>query len=335
MNLPAAGGSLAQRVFERLADGDLHAGSELAAALGVSRTAVWKAVSALRALGVVIESVPRQGYRAGHAFTPLSQRLITASLPLAVRARLRTGEALWSTDSTNAVLLARPGPPPGGFDYLLAEHQTAGRGRRGRRWLAPPGGALCLSVSWSYGALPPGIGALSLAVGVGIWRVMQRFGLSAPRLKWPNDVLLGERKLCGVLLELRAEMAGPGLVIVGIGLNCRLDAASRGQVSGSGTDPADLFDAGARSVDRNAWAAALIAETVATLQTFAEGGFTGFAADWRAADALAGAAVAVRGAQADVHGVAEGIDADGALLVRTATGLQRFTSGDVSVRSQA
>jgi BirA family biotin operon repressor/biotin-[acetyl-CoA-carboxylase] ligase len=328
-----AGATLVQRVFELLADGELHAGSELALALGVSRTAIWKAVSGLRTLGVAIDSVPRQGYRAVHAYTPLTEQLIAERLP--APNGLRQGAVLWSTTSTNALLLAQPGPEPGRFDYRIAEYQTAGRGRRGRRWLAPPGGALCLSLSWSYAALPPDVGALSLAVGVGIWRVMRRFGLLAPRLKWPNDVLLGTRKLCGVLLELRAEMAGPALVVVGIGLNCRLEAASRGQVSDSGTEPADLFDAGALRVDRNQWAAALIAETVVTLQTFGESGFASFTADWHAADALTGAAIVVRGAQLEIQGIAEGIDGDGALRVHTATGLQRFTSGDVSVRSKA
>ncbi len=326
--------TLVQRVFVQLADGGLHAGSALAGGLGVSRTAIWKAVSALRGLGMAIQSVPRQGYRAAHPYTPLDAQRVQSLLPGAARAALRDGAVSWSTESTNAALLAQPAPEPGCFSYLLAEHQSAGRGRRGRRWLAPPGGALCLSLSWSYATLPPDVGALSLAVGVGIWRVMRRFGLHAPRLKWPNDVLLGTRKLCGVLLELRAEMAGPALVVVGMGVNCALDVAARGEVSGSGTEPADLLDAGALRIDRNEWAAALIAEAVLTLQTFADDGFASFAADWRAADALAGAAVLVRGAQSETHGMVEGIDSDGALRVRTATGLQRFTSGDVSVRSQ-
>jgi BirA family biotin operon repressor/biotin-[acetyl-CoA-carboxylase] ligase len=191
-----------------------------------------------------------------------------------------------------------------------------------------------LSLSWSYATLPPDVGALSLAVGVGIWRVMRRFGLHAPRLKWPNDVLLGARKLCGVLLELRAEMAGPALVVVGMGVNCALAAAARGEVSSSGTEPADLLDAGARRIDRNEWAAALIAETVLTLQAFADGGFHSFTADWQVADALVGTVVVVRGTHSETQGTVEGIDGDGALRLRTATGLQRFTSGDVSVRIQ-
>lgn len=335
MNGPAAVPPLAQRVFLLLADGGLHAGSALAARLGVSRTAIWKAVSALRVLGMTIHSVPRQGYRAEYAYTPLDTERIASLLPAAVGAALRGGEVLWSTESTNAVLLAQPAPLPGRFDYRLAEHQSAGRGRRGRRWLAPPGSALCLSLNWSYGTLPSDAGALSLAVGVGIWRVMRRFGLHTPRLKWPNDVLLGVRKLCGVLLELRAEMAGPALVVVGIGVNCGLGAAARREVRGNGTEPADLLEAGAQRVDRNEWAAALIAETVATLHTFADSGFASFASDWNAADALAGAAVVVRGAQSETQGTVDGIDGDGALRVRTATGLQRFTSGDVSVRNQS
>jgi len=329
------GGILLQQIFEQLSDGKLHPGSELAAALGVSRTAVWKSIGALRALGMAIESVPRQGYRVLHPFTPLSADRIAARFDAHTQAALCDGAVLWSTTSTNALLLSRPAPPPVRCEYRIAEHQSAGRGRRGRSWLAAPGGALCLSVSWSYAALPPDVGALSLAIGVGIWRVLRRFGLATPMLKWPNDVFLDARKLCGVLLELRAEVAGPALVVVGIGLNCRLGDLSRRQVGDTGTEPADLFDAGATEVDRNQWAAALITETVATLQTFGETGFASFLGDWRAADALTGKAVSVRGVQGEIPGIAAGIDADGALQVQTASGMQRFTSGDVSVRTQS
>ena len=333
MNVAASHGPLVQRLFLHLADGGLHAGSSLAAALGVSRTAIWKAVGALRALGMGIESVPRQGYRVARPYTPLDARRIEALLPARTRAALADGAVDWSAASTNSLLLALSPPRSGRFNYRIAEHQSAGRGRRGRRWLAQPGGALCLSLAWQYPALPADAGALSLAVGVGIWRVMRRFGLHAPRLKWPNDVLLGARKLCGVLLELRAETAGPALVVVGMGINCALDAAARSAVARDGTEPADLFDAGAQRVDRNEWAASLIAESVLTLQTFADSGFAGFAADWRAADALAGSPVQVRGASSTEQGIAEGIDGDGALRVRTTAGLRRFTSGDVSVRT--
>lgn len=327
--------ALAQRLFALLHDGELHAGSQLAAQLQVTRTAVWKAVASLRELGVHIDSVPRRGYRASPAYTPLSTERIEAALPERVRAQLRQASVWWSTDSTNARLLAVPPPEPGRFDVGLAEHQSAGRGRRGRRWFAAPGSALCLSIGWQYPALPAGAGALSLAVGVGLWRVCRRYGLQDVQLKWPNDLVIGTRKLCGVLLELRAESAGAAQVVVGIGLNVRLDPAIRAEVAAAGTDCIDLHEAGIAAPDRNLWAAAVIAETVAGLQTFAAQGFAPFAADWRVADALDGRAVTVHGAQGAIGGQACGIDADGALCVRTAAGLQRFTAGDVSVRSQS
>jgi BirA family biotin operon repressor/biotin-[acetyl-CoA-carboxylase] ligase len=331
----SADGGLARSVFALLHDGQLHAGSQLAAHLQVSRTAVWKAVASLRLQGVRIDSVARRGYRAHPAYVPLQAALIAAELPPAVRAQLRNGEVWWSTDSTNARLLAVPPPEPGRFDFALAEHQSAGRGRRGRRWFAVPGSALCLSVGWQYGALPIGAGALSLAVGVGLWRVCRRFGVQGVQLKWPNDLVIGNRKLCGVLLELRAESAGAAQVVVGIGLNVRLDPAVRAQIAAAGTDCIDLHDAGVAAPDRNAWAAAVIADTVLALQTFAAQGFAPFAADWRAADVLDGCAVTVHAAQGSISGQACGIDADGALCVRTGGGLQRFTAGDVSVRSQS
>lgn len=328
------GGLLAQ-VFAALGDGQLHAGSRLAARLSVSRTAVWKAVAALRELGLRIDSMPRRGYRAVPGHVPLQAAAITTALPAATRARLRYGEVLWTTASTNGRLLTAAPPEPGDFDYCLAEYQSAGRGRRGRRWFAAPGSALCLSVGWHYLALPPGAGALSLAVGVGLWRVCRRFGLETVQLKWPNDLLVGGRKLCGVLLELRAETAGGAQVVVGIGLNVQLESSVRTAIAASGTDCIDLREAGVSEPDRNAWAAAVIAETVTTLQTFAIEGFAPFAADWRAADALQGRAVTVQGAQAAFSGEACGIDADGALCVRGAAGVQRFTAGDVSVRSHS
>src|SRR5262245_15720819 len=126
---------------------------------------------------------------------PLDAAHIKSQLTPALLKRLRDGEVAWTLPSTNSALLARAAPPAGQFDFLLAECQTAGRGRRERPWYAPPGGALCLSVGWSYGALPHGASALSLAVGVCARRALAAFANSPVQLKWPNDLLAAERKL--------------------------------------------------------------------------------------------------------------------------------------------
>ena len=107
--------------------------------------------------------------------TLLDARAIVAQLSPALRERLRAGEIAWSLPSTNSALLARAEPSPGQFDFLLAEYQSAGRGRRERQWFAPPGGALCLSIGWSYATLPRGAAALSLAVGVCVRRALRAF----------------------------------------------------------------------------------------------------------------------------------------------------------------
>ena len=240
---------------------------------------------------------------------------------------------MWSTGSTNADLLARSAVSPGQFDFLAAEYQSAGRGRRTRSWFAPPGGAICLSLSWSFPTLPPDLSALSLAVGVCALRALSGVGIGGAALKWPNDLVANGAKLGGILIELRAEAGGPAQVVIGIGLNVALGANMRAQIEASGTHAADLAQLGVESCDRNRLAAALITQTVHGLEQFAGNGFSSFAAEWRAADALVGKRVVVNADGGPVTGHARGIDIDGALCVQTRDGLQRYVTGDVSVRA--
>jgi BirA family biotin operon repressor/biotin-[acetyl-CoA-carboxylase] ligase len=330
--VPAA--TLAQRVFCMLADGALHSGERLAAEQAVSRSAIWKAIGALQALGLEIEAAPHLGYRLVRPVAPLDAARIVALLRPEVRARLRQAEVAWTLDSTNAVLLARGEPPAGKFDFLTAEYQAAGRGRRARPWFAPPGGALCLSLVWSFDALPTGAAALSLAVGVCARRVLERVGAGAVQLKWPNDLYARERKLGGILIELRAESAGPAMVVIGIGINCALGAALTRRVQESGTEPIDLAALGGSACDRNQLAALLLDEIVHGVLEFEARGLAGFAPEWGAADALADRSVAVSTPAGEFVGVARGIDPDGALRVEGKEGLRRFNSGEVTVRAQ-
>src|SRR6204780_5812255 len=173
----------------------MDSGTKLAADCRVSRTAIWKAIAALRSLGVTVHAVPNRGYRLGAATALLERERIVKLLPGGGASRLRTGQCVWRTGSTNTDLLQRDAPPAGEFDFLTAEYQTAGRGRRARTWFAPPGGAICLSVSWCFASLPPDISALSLAVGVCALRAMARCDVSGAKLKWPNDLVVGNAKL--------------------------------------------------------------------------------------------------------------------------------------------
>jgi len=327
---------LTQRVFVALADGKLHSGQQLALQLGVTRSAVWKAVGALQDLGLMVNAATRRGYCLRRPLLPLDAALIAARLPAAVSQRVRRGAVCWTLSSTNTTLLANVDLPVGRYDYLLAEFQTAGRGRRARSWMAPPGGAICLSLSRQFAALPPDFGALSLAVGIAVRRALQNLQPLAVQLKWPNDLVVGGRKLGGILIEMRAEAGGPAYVVIGVGINVALGDAVDERVRTTGTRPTDLQSLGWRDIDRNRVAAAVIGSLVECIEIFERQGFAPFAAQWRDADVLAGQSITVTGAGAGaaVSGVALGIAADGALRVDTAGGERRFVSGEVSVRQQ-
>jgi len=326
---------LVARVFAELADGQFHSGEDLAAALGVSRSAVWKAVKSLRDLGATLHAVRNRGYRLARSSEPLAADRILEAVASDVRERVRDVAVVWSVSSTNTVLLSRPNPPNGCCEVMLAEYQTAGRGRRGRVWLAPPGGSICLSLSWTFRDVPADLGSLGLVIGVCELRALRELGLAEAKLKWPNDVLVADRKLGGVLIELRAESAGPACVVIGIGLNVALGAALLERIADTGIVPTDLATAGLEQPSRNLVVGRVVASCIRGLLEFEREGLRPFIEEWRDADALRGRMVEVRDAGGDIaRGLARGVDLHGALLVETVDeGLKRFISGDVSVRA--
>jgi len=284
-------------------------------------------------LGATVHAVRNRGYRLPVVAEPLDGGRIRALLGEGVRERIRRLDTVWTVGSTNTVLLERANPPVGSSEALLAEYQTAGRGRRGRNWVAPPGGSICLSVSWMFGEVPRDLSALGLVVGVCALRALSHLGVDRVRLKWPNDLLVEDRKLGGILIELRAESSGPACVVIGIGLNVALGASLLEKVAAMGLAPVDLAAAGLKERARNAVAAGLISSFVRGLLEFERDGLKPFVREWMEADALRGRPVTVTGAETSAKGVARGIDLDGALLVETPQGLMRFISGDVSVRA--
>jgi BirA family biotin operon repressor/biotin-[acetyl-CoA-carboxylase] ligase len=323
---------LVARVFNALAGGEFVSGEELAARLGVSRSAVWKATGALKNLGATLHAVRNRGYRLVSGGEPLDATAIRAALPREALARVKRLDVLWSVDSTNTALLGRPNPASGTTEMLLAEYQTRGRGRRGRAWLAPPGGAICLSFSWTFEQVPEDLSALGLAIGVCALRALKPLELAGLKLKWPNDILVDERKLGGLLIELRAESSGPACVVIGLGLNVALGAPLLRKIAETGLPATDLMTAGLERPSRNRIAAAIVAACLAGLRDFERQSLKPFVEEWRCADTLRGRAVDVHTPGGVARGLARGIDVHGALLVETRDGVQRFISGDVSVR---
>jgi BirA family biotin operon repressor/biotin-[acetyl-CoA-carboxylase] ligase len=316
-----------------LADGELHSGERLAASLAVSRTAIWKAAAELRARGVAVASVDRRGYRLSQRVELLDPERIRSAATDAGIPLPRDLDVLFEVGSTNDYLAELPPPPPGRPRLAFAELQRAGRGRRGRNWHAPFGSGLTFSLAWTFAEMPADIAALSLAMGVQVARALQRLGASDVRLKWPNDLVRGMHKVGGLLAQLRTEAGGPAHLILGLGLNLQLDAAQRDALAVPGALPAaDLAEVLAGPVGRNRIAGTVAAALLDGLQRFEARGFEPFAADWAELDALRGQHVRIEHGATTVEGIAQGVATDGSLRVATGGRLERFFSGDLSVR---
>jgi BirA family transcriptional regulator, biotin operon repressor / biotin---[acetyl-CoA-carboxylase] ligase len=293
---------------------------------------VWKGVERLRTLGVEVLALPRRGYRLPDRVEMLDRRYIDAELDPQRMARVRAFELLFEVDSTNSRLLAAPPPPPGSADICLSELQHAGRGRRGRRWIAPFGAGIALSMSWTFSDGARALPALSLAVGVAVWRALVRAGARGVTLKWPNDIWFQDRKIGGVLIELRAEAGGPAHAVIGIGINVVLPPGARREIEAGGVRVAAAADACALAPSRNGLAGALLDELLSMLGQFEHEGFAAFRDAWMALDALNGRAAQVWLAETAISGTARGVDPEGALLLDTEDGLRRFVSGEASLR---
>ncbi len=245
---------------------------------------------------------------------------------LGVIARRFDIDVLQSCDSTNAVLLSRAeaGAPSG--TVVIAEEQTAGRGRRGRTWFASPGDGLTFSLLWRFapGTAPAG---LSLAVGVAVARALGTVGAGGTALKWPNDILRGGRKLGGILVEL--VPGAPHAAVIGIGINLHLPAAMPEDLRAAS---AALY-AGNEVADENGLYAALLGELLATLETFAAQGFAAIRPEWMTRHALQDARVSLSSDFGPPReGLCRGVDVDGALLFEVDGRVERVLSGEVSLR---
>lgn len=272
--------------------------------------------------------------------TPLRAEAVAALMPQETRRwfELRVVE---TTASTNSDLLRDAANLPSGT-VLAAEVQTAGRGRRGRAWIAPPGGSLAFSVLWKFDCNIAALSGLSLAVGVAVARALEAQGARGVRLKWPND-LLAQRdsvwcKLGGILIDVSGATAGTVAAVIGVGLNVDLGATAA-------TIDQPVTDVRALNCNatRDALLAAILIELAAVLPAFAVEGFAPLVDEWNQRHAWGGLPVslaqdsgggagAAGSASGGASGVARNVAQDGALLIDTPAGQRRVVSGDISLR---
>jgi len=235
-----------------------------------------------------------------------------------------------SLPSTNEALLNTPSPPPEGrIAACLAHHQTAGKGRGSKRWHAPPGAGLLLSVSRAAGHPPDS--SLALALGVAAAQALEAFMVADVRLKWPNDLIVNDGKLGGILVESASRPGGDTLIVAGLGVNLRVGDEQRRQVAEEGgMAPSALEDWPARrTLDRHMLAAAMIAALAEVLETHPDEGFEPWKPGWRRRDWLLGRSIEALCGNEAHRGEAAGVDASGALLLKQPGGERRLLSAEI------
>lgn len=219
-----------------------------------------------------------------------------------------------SIGSTNDELMTAPAPEPGRYALVVADHQTAGRGRAGKPWLLPPGAGICLSLMTTLGTPAENIAPLTLAVGVGIASALRTMGAGV-ELKWPNDLVLADKKLGGILVERRDHAAG-STVVIGVGINVWLPPGFGDEWSQFAVlPPGDLASALAVPVGRNALAARVTQAIANSVRRFEVEDTASFVAAWAKLDFLAGRRLVVETGREPIEGVGAGIASDGALRV--------------------
>lgn len=321
------------RLLRTLNRREFCTGTEIGAQLGLTRAAVHNHVRALVAQGVPIHRVPGRGYRLADGVSLLHATSIASRLSQRARALLAGIDVLEEVDSTSAQLAREEWARSLQCRVCLAEKQTAGRGRRGRAWIAAPYRDVMMSIGVAYPRWPDDLPTLGLVAALTIAEALEQLGVSGLRVKWPNDVVHEQEKLCGVLVDVTGEAHGACRVAVGIGIN----VSSRGQPARRIDQPwTELDTILARSLDRNTIVAQCLDRLLPALEAFPAAGFAPYRATWRRRDALRDQRIAVHtGDGGTLEGQAAGVDTHGRLKVIDADGRAHVvTQGDVSVRLQ-
>jgi len=316
-------------LIARLADGECHSGARLAEQLSVSRTAIWKRLQLLRRRGLVIQSVRGKGYRLQRPVELLDRDRLHTLIDTQAKPLLRSLTLHAEINSTNQYLLDRINRPDFHGHVVLAEYQSAGRGRRGRHWHTPFGAGICLSLGRYFDPAPQPLTMVSLGAGVAVMRALRRIGIKDAGLKWPNDIYWHGRKLGGILVEAREESAGPCRLVLGVGLNFCFPEVPDQSIDQPWVDIATIQQP---LCSRHVLAAALVSENLRLLGNMTAMYNADIVNEWRRHDLMYGQRASLVLPGRTVSGRVTGIDQNGALLMEVRGRVERFNAGEITLK---
>lgn len=316
-------------LLQLLSDGRYISGEEIGMQLNVTRAAVWKQIKKLEAEGLPIESSRGKGYRIAGGLSLLNAGAIERLIAPEAALHLRALHVYGVVASTNELALQCLELERASGNVFLAEGQSQGRGRRGRGWVSPYAANIYLSLIGRFENGVAAVEGLSLAVGVAVAQALAATAVNGVRLKWPNDVLWGNRKLGGILLELVGDPTGACDVVVGIGVNVNMPD----HIATAIDQPwIDLKQIRGELVDRNVVAAALINQVMPLLANYQKCGFTAYRSKWERLDALRDQSVVLELGARQVEGWARGVDEAGSIRIESLGEVRSYPAGDISLR---
>ncbi len=311
-----------QALLDMLADGNFHSGEQIGTALGISRAAISQQIKSLRQLGLEVFSITGKGYRLSTPLQLLNADILRQYLS---GAPVHTCAVI---DSTNRYMMAQLDRWQKG-ECILAEMQTAGRGRRGRQWHSPFGSQFIMSMYWRLDDGPGAAMGLSLAIGVAVVRALEAQGYHGLSLKWPNDIYMSRRKLAGILVEMSAAVGGLCHLVIGIGINLHLSD----EIISLLDQPCAHLAEQPIMVDRNRLSAAVIRELRNALVLFEQQGLSAFLTEWNRLDMFMQQPVKVLLGEQVIQGIYCGIDTEGNMLLQDMDGVRKFVGGEISLRA--
>lgn len=311
-------------LLKLLKDGRFHSGEALGAALGVSRSAVWKQLQHLEAeLNLPVHKVRGKGYQLASPLVLLSADDIAVHAPSSALPIYISD----SVDSTNAEALRRIEAGQRAPFLVLSEQQTAGRGRRGRKWVSPFAQNIYYSLVLRIDGGLRQLEGLSLVVGLAVMQALREVGVANAGLKWPNDVLVERKKIAGILLELIGDPADVCHVVLGVGINVNMQKAA---------DVDQLWTSvqveTGSSVDRNYLVARLGVQLLAYIERHRSSGFSAIQSEWEQNHLWQGRPVSLIAGVNQVDGVVLGIDGQGALRLSVEGVEKIYSGGELSLR---
>jgi BirA family biotin operon repressor/biotin-[acetyl-CoA-carboxylase] ligase len=321
-------------ILQKLADGQFHSGEILAQHFKVTRTTIWSAIQHAQSLGIEVFSVRGRGYK-----LPATVDFLNKDDVLRAIGEERAWFNLTILDevaSTNTYLMQQSAKGAAHVSCVAAHLQTNGKGRRGRTWVSHLGASLTFSLLWRFQCGAAALSGLSLAVGVALIRAFNSMGIHGVQLKWPNDVLVFDelqqgKKLAGILIELQGDMDGPSAAVIGVGINLNLPEQILKNIDQPATD---LAHVSTKPIQQSELLGVLLKHLAEVLRQFETNGFTALREEWTRYHAYHLQAVRMLMPDSrEVQGVVNSVAEDGILLVDTALGVQRFSAGEISLRT--